>query len=306
MASPTVTERPEPSGDEKGNHVYVGPRPFRTGETLYCRDRETSELVSLLVSQRLVLLHSPSGAGKTSLIQANLVPAVRADDFEVPMSPPEDAPKPQPVIIRLNRQPQPTDPPGANRYLLSALLSLEMHRPEGQRRTPAGLAGMSMGRYLEEEFPAASSPAGAGFRPLLLLFDQFEEFLILDPTDEPAKWAFARQLGEALANPGRWSLFAIREDHLGALEPYLYAIPTRLTASYRLDLLRAEEARVAVIEPARAAGVEFEAGVVDDLVKDLRQVRVQQPSGAFQLMDGPYVAPVQFTGRLPVAVEDPA
>ena len=45
--SQLVTQIPRPgSGD-----VYVGPRPFRTGETLYCRDREVDELAGLLISQ---------------------------------------------------------------------------------------------------------------------------------------------------------------------------------------------------------------------------------------------------------------
>ena len=107
-----------------GKDVYVGPRPFQTGETLYGRERETRELVSLLLSQRLVLLHSPSGAGKTSLIQAKLVKAMRDEDFEVLMHQLPDNPVPQPVILRVNRPPAPTDPPGSNRYLLSVLAAL--------------------------------------------------------------------------------------------------------------------------------------------------------------------------------------
>ena len=92
---------------------------------------------------------------------------------------------------------------------------------------------------------------GGTFRPLLLVFDQFEELLTLDPTDAAAKAEFMRQVGEALQNQGRWALFGIREDFLGALEPYLPAIPTRLAATYRLDLLRAEAAAQAIEAPAR-------------------------------------------------------
>src|SRR5262249_42249754 len=137
-----------------GPEVYVGPRPFQTGETLYGRDRETGDLVSLLISQRLVLLHSPSGAGKTSLIQANLVPALQAEDFGVLPCRPTAHPVPQPVIVRVNREPAPADPPGVNRYVLSALLSLELHRPEGQRRPVAELASLSLDEYLDGMIPA--------------------------------------------------------------------------------------------------------------------------------------------------------
>ena len=56
---------------------YVGPQSFRRGDALYGRDREVADLLDLLIAERVVLLHSPSGAGKTSLIQARLLPAAR-------------------------------------------------------------------------------------------------------------------------------------------------------------------------------------------------------------------------------------
>ena len=46
---------------------YVGPRSFETGEKLYGRDHELRTLMALLIAERIVLMHSPSGAGKTSL-----------------------------------------------------------------------------------------------------------------------------------------------------------------------------------------------------------------------------------------------
>ena len=64
----------------KSTNPYVGPRSFETGDALYGRDREVGQLASLLIAERIVLLHSPSGAGKTSLIQAGLLPRL-ADDF---------------------------------------------------------------------------------------------------------------------------------------------------------------------------------------------------------------------------------
>ena len=160
------------------------------------------------------------------------------------------------------------------------------------------LASLRLDQYLEQEFPAASRPANIagqdGFRPLLLLFDQFEELLTLDPTDQHAKTAFLDGVGEALRNPGRWALFALREDFLGALEPYLVSIPTRLTAMYHLDFLHADHAAEAVEKPALAANVRFEEGLVSQLVSDLSQMKIEQPDGSFQLRPGPYVDPVHL------------
>src|ERR1035438_3019531 len=66
-----------------GTNPYVGPRSFVAGETIYGRDREAAELQDLLIAERIVLLYSPSGAGKTSLLQAKLLPAMAASGFTV-------------------------------------------------------------------------------------------------------------------------------------------------------------------------------------------------------------------------------
>ena len=53
---------------------YVGPSPIQADQPFYGRENELNELIDRLVARRIVLLHSPSGAGKTSLIQAGLLP----------------------------------------------------------------------------------------------------------------------------------------------------------------------------------------------------------------------------------------
>src|SRR3989442_14983682 len=96
------------------DNPYVGPRPLEIGQTIYGRDRELLELTDLLVYKRFVLLHSPSGAGKTSLIQAGLVPALQQQGFRVTLPP-----------LRVDKEP-PQDFIQAghtyNRYLLSTYI----------------------------------------------------------------------------------------------------------------------------------------------------------------------------------------
>jgi putative ribosome biogenesis GTPase RsgA len=66
-----------------GPNPYVGPRPFEVGEPLFGRDREVQRAPRTRLSgERIVLLHSPSGAGKSSLIQAGLIPRLR-ERFDV-------------------------------------------------------------------------------------------------------------------------------------------------------------------------------------------------------------------------------
>lgn len=264
---------------------YVGPRSFRTGETMYGRERETLELLDLIIAERIVLLYSPSGAGKTSLIQAALLPKLREEGFNV--LPP----------MRVSAEPPPTAPPpgsrpgqattALNRFVLSTLLSLEEKLPQEKRLPITTLARMTFDGYLQQRADLADTSP-------VLIFDQFEEILTLDPTNLDVKNAFFEQIGEALRDRSRWALFSMREDYFAGLDPYLKSIPTRFATTYRLDLLGINAAREAIQKPARNGGVDFTDAAATKLVNDLRQVQVQQPDGSMQMQPGPYVEPVQL------------
>ena len=64
---------------------YPGPRPFEPGEhnLFFGRDREVADLLSLMIAHREVLLYAQSGAGKTSLLNAGVMPSLIQEGFEV-------------------------------------------------------------------------------------------------------------------------------------------------------------------------------------------------------------------------------
>jgi len=248
---------------------YVGPRAFTTGEALYGRSGERAALLDLLVAERVVLLHAPSGAGKSSLLYAGLIPDLRAEGFVV--RPP----------IRVGTEP-PASAAGVNRFSFSAVLSLA--EGEAQPRSLADLATLSLASYL------GPAPAEAE----VLIFDQFEEVLTIEPIDRASKHAFFADLAAALRATQRWAVIAIREDHMAGLAPYQRALPTRLKTTFHLDLLGVEAALAAVQLPARAAGVEFADAAARKLVDDLRQVQVQTAEGGTARVLGPHVEPVQL------------
>ncbi len=253
---------------------YVGPRSFHTGEKLYGRERETLELLDLIIAERIVLLYSPSGAGKTSLMQAALLPKLRDEGFAV--LPP----------VRVSAE-LPAKADGANRFVLSAMLSLEEGVPQEKRIPVATLAGMTFDDYLRRRTDLQNTSP-------VILFDQFEEILTLEPMNVAAKTAFFEQVGEALKNRERWALFAMREDYLAGLDPYVKPIPTRFATTYRLDLLGVNAARDAIQKPAKDGGVNFTDAAADKLINDLRMVRIQLPDGTTELQPGLYVEPVQL------------
>jgi WD40 repeat protein len=256
---------------------FVGPRPFLPGEPLFGRDREVFELRNLLVAERIVVLYSPSGAGKTSLVQAGLIPKMTESDFHVL------------PLIRVNQPPVSGDGSGANRYLESAIRSLEEGVPGGEDHASADRNPLQLGEYLSQR-PRPPDAPGAD----LLIFDQFEEILTLDPTDYEAKTEFFRQVGDALRSEDRWALFTLREDHLAGFDRFRPLIPTRLATSFRLEFLSREAAALAIRKTADVGGVGFTEEAAEQLVRDLSLVRVQQPDGSSKETPGVEIEPVQL------------
>lgn len=260
------------------HNPYVGPRPIQQGEPLYGRKTEVRELFHLLKARRIVVLHSPSGAGKSSLVQAGLIPRLKDERFDVW----------RPIRVNLDPRGLAGVPEGTNRYLLSAMVSLEEELPAERRRDPAQLAGLNFADYLKGR-PRRRGQAGSS---VVLIFDQFEELLTTAPRAVAEKEAFFTAVGRALEAGDHWALFIVREDYLGAFAPYRDRVPTHLSNTFRLDLLGLEGAKEAIEQPALAAGRRFLA--VDKLVCDLSQVQVQQADGHFVSEPGLYVEPVQL------------
>lgn len=255
---------------------FVGPRALGPGEVIHGREREIRRLTHLLVAERIVLLYSPSGAGKTSLIEAGLIPKLRQRRFQV--SP----------VIRVSHLPT-EQAASQNRYLASTLQALEAGlRPDDQRPL-ADLLARGLEGYLRDWATQDHQGPGNEF----LIFDQFEEILVLDPGDTEVKRAFFRELGAVLEERGRWALVSMREDYIAGLDPYLPELPTRLHTRMRLDLLAPEAALRAVRMPAAAAGRPFQDAAADRLVHDLRLVQAQRAGEVIQV-PGPFVEPLQL------------
>lgn len=255
---------------------YIGPRPFQQGELFFGREREATDLAHVLTASRIVLLHSPSGAGKTSLLQAAVVPAFAERGFQICTQH-----RPRFSLLRVN-EPEP-DFPVANRYVYSIVLGLIGHTVA----EPIQLQDTSLEEaltVLQREEPSR--------RRQLLVFDQLEEVLSLDPTDREGQGEFFRQVGEALDHDRRWALFAIREDRMGGLDRFLKLVPGHFRSTYRLDFLDHDSAMRAILQPAEACGVQFEPAAATQLLEDLSTVRVESPKRAPALVRGPYVEPV--------------
>lgn len=246
-------------GTLTGVNPFVGPRALGPQDPLYGRATELGRLRDRLVADRIVLLYSPSGAGKTSLVEAGLRDELGELDFLVPPT------------IRLGRSLGAVGHVG-NAYETSALAALDM---EDQATLEEAI------RRYEESSPTE----------LCLFFDQFEELFTLDPGDHRGRIEFVEAVGAVLKDRRRWALFALREDFLAQLDPFLEYFPTLLTSRFRLDLLSPEAAAEAARRPAEASGLPFSSEALELLINDLRSTRRPGHSGP---VPGRFVEPVQL------------
>jgi hypothetical protein len=75
-------------------------------------------------------------------------------------------------------------------------------------------------------------------------------------------------------------------------------VPTRLSNTFRLDLLGVEAALQAIQLPAIGAGVKFLDPAARKLVDDLRQVLVQRPDGEMEPQPACGITSLRVIGKL--------
>jgi len=246
------------------DNPYVGPRAFQSGEKkkFYGRDREARELVDLLIAERIVLLYSLSGAGKTSLVQAAVIPAMRDEDYQV-------LPIVRPGLIE-----------GAaniaakgNPFVSRLINGCEEGKPNDEAPL-SDISGITLASYFAQRAWIQVDP-----RLKLLVLDQFEEVLNSGEAEE-TKLEFFQQLGDALKDQQIWTLFAMREESSAALDGYRHLLPTRLSTRFRLVLLTRSKVDEAIRIPADLAGVTFQDDAVRCLLDDLSTVHERASDGS--------------------------
>ncbi len=262
------------------SNPYPGPTPFeRNQERLFFgREREVDDLFSLLTAHQVVVLSAPSGAGKTSLLNAGLIPLLTREGFEI-----------LPVARVRGYEPKGMDLSGVpNLYAFNTLLSWS-----GSVEQAAKLAFETLTSYLnrqEHTLDHEGLPA-----PRLAVFDQFEELFTFYPERWMEREAFFMQLAGALnADHLLRVLLVIREDYLANLDPFAPIMPNRFRTRYSLELLRRDQALLAVTEPLQGTGGTFAEGAAASLVDKLLQVRVKSESGKIVEIPGEFVEPVQL------------
>lgn len=250
------------------NYRYPGTQPFSTDEEhiFFGRKTDIEALHRQVRLEPLVILYSKSGLGKSSLMNAGLVPAVVRENKYLP------------IKIRFNAY---------NPNSEAQITPLE----STQQAIATGSKDDSSVTYFEKLLPYEQSlwyqlkqiqAHSKGQLRLLLLFDQFEElFTYPDATIQ----TFKEQLAELLYTqiPQRFRtmveqeveqsthltseelallhqsfdvrmVVAIRSDRISLLDRLADRLPTIKRSWYELDALQVEQAEDAILNPAYMQG----------------------------------------------------
>lgn len=299
---------------------YPGVKPYeRTDEALFFgRENDIRDLCDLIRVEKLVVLFGKSGYGKSSLINAGVLPRLVVPGVSI-------IPPYLPVVVRFGE------------YLPGSSLSpVEMLRakiadslPQAPQMDFVRSLGLPESLWLtlkgRQNSETGSSTADENVEipqngpQFLFVFDQFEEFFSY-PLDQQLDFRSqlagvlydempeeAREVARTLERDQRrrlvsalpvHSLFAIRSDRLSELDRLRDHLPAILHKRYELKALSREQARDAIVLPARLpqppAGSNLQFGsppfeygddALEKILNDLSASSAQGQTGveAFQL-----------------------
>jgi hypothetical protein len=261
------------------SYRYPGVQPFETSEKdlFFGRDRDIQDLHDLIVLEKLVVLFGKSGYGKSSLLNAGILPKLSNEDLD-------DEERFEPIVIRLGTYTElstqnekgivvkkRSDSPLETLRLkldekLKPISDLRFQISETRTMPQSTISNL---QSLWFEFKKRQN--GEQNHRYVLIFDQFEEFFSYPLAEQQA---FKEQLAELLYQDMPQSVrdvapsldratrlllatplevktvFAIRADRMSLLDSMKDKLPAILHKRYELKGLTTEQARQAIIQPA--------------------------------------------------------
>lgn len=207
-------------------------------EPFFGRQSESQILLSDILVSRLVVLFAQTGTGKTSLINAGVRPLLEKRDYKH-------------VLIRVRN-----DPAESARAELSDYLRVEKLEEN----------------TLPEQLEWAQQQVS---RPLVLFFDQFEEFFLQVRTRDSKRRAtqFVADIAVLYeqSDNGVHIVFSMREEWFVKMDLFREHIPELFQneSSLRLRFFQPQQAREAIVGPASLRGVEIDEKLIERVISDL-------------------------------------
>lgn len=240
------------------NAPYPGLRPYHEDEQgkFFGRDVDAEILLDKVLTNRLTLLFAASGVGKSSLLQAAIIPRLKSPTGEN-----------LEVVYHIDWV---SEPVSSVRAAVLQALHASGKLPEGA----ADETGQTLAELLEF--------CGLFVRhPLVLILDQFEEFFRYQRATTSFQ-PFIEQLTAVITNPQLpvSLVLSMREDFALELNALKSSLPTFLFDNFfRLERMNLLKAKDAIELPIKELGYTYEEDLLNKLISDLsNQYLISKPS----------------------------
>ncbi|MBL4648539.1 MAG: ATP-binding protein [Aureispira sp.] len=203
-------------------------------DIFFGRDEEVQQLYQMIYQSDILLLYGASGTGKTSLIQCGLASQFQKHDWLE-------------IFVRRNKN--------LNESLNKSLIAVGGKSNQATEES-ADLDWLN-DLMVEEEVDVSTKTLSETqlflkniylkhFRPIYLIFDQFEELFILGSKKEQSEFIATIQEILKVDQPVKL-IFSIREEYLGSLYEFEKIVPELLRKKLRIDPMNLEKVKGVVL-----------------------------------------------------------
>jgi KaiC/GvpD/RAD55 family RecA-like ATPase len=259
--------RGQPPGDDLQQRVanalaticpYRGLSPFREeDEPFFCgRESFTKKLVETVAQRNLIAVVGASGSGKSSVVRAGLVPALRRGHDQLVWD----------IVTML-----PQDRPFHNlAACFLPLLSPDLSEVERLIEIDKLAAWLAEGKNHLRDAVRRTLEKEPGTDRLLLVVDQWEELYTLC-RDDGVRQRFMQEVLDASANGKLTVVLTLRGDFYGR------ALSDRMLSDRLQDgvvnigPMEPDELLRAIVEPAKKVGLRFEEGLDERILDEVRK-----------------------------------
>lgn len=213
-------------------------------DIFFGRDREIEEMYQKVFESKMLLVYGISGTGKTSLINCGLANKFEDSDW-------------LPVSVRRGRNVVDSLWRELGKVALSDLKSA-VHSPQSAKKDlpPGQIVKALKSIYLDH------------FKPIYLIFDQFEELFIFGEREEREEFI---QIVKAIVDSDVQCrfIFSIREEYLAGVTEFERLIPEFLANRMRIEKMTGKNAIQVIEGPCKVQNIEVEEGFPEALLQKL-------------------------------------
>jgi WD40 repeat protein len=209
-------------------------------DIFFGRDKEIEELYLRIFESKLLLIYGISGTGKSSLINCGLANKFNDTDW-------------LPISVRRGNN--------INQSLFDGLYRNAL------TKTPFEKNGKDIKKRISLH-KALQSVYLDHFKPIYLIFDQFEELFIFGNKEE--KDEFIKSVKKVLDSDIQCRfIFSIREEYLAGITEFEKLIPTFFDNRVRIERMTRQNAIQAIEGPCKVSQIEVEPGFPEALLDKL-------------------------------------